>query len=162
MRLRDGSCDPFCLSMSSRPAGAAQMHACGLRWSYIWIVESTAAISVFVCAGVVCSTIGGAGSDFCHVCLLRQSDMVLLCAGIKKNSITMFSAHQMGTARMGTDPKKSCVNPQGECWEVSTSSCPLSPHRTPGWHALRSRLIVLCVRGSITMQFWACSHLLVL
>ncbi|CAK0785523.1 hypothetical protein CVIRNUC_008733 [Coccomyxa viridis] len=39
--------------------------------------------------------------------------------GIKKNSMTVFSAHQMGTARMGADPKKSCVDPQGECWEVS-------------------------------------------
>ncbi len=32
--------------------------------------------------------------------------------------MTVFSAHQMGTARMGADPKKSCVDPQGECWEV--------------------------------------------
>lgn len=39
-------------------------------------------------------------------------------AGIQKNGMTVFSAHQMGTARMGADPKKSCVDPQGECWEV--------------------------------------------
>lgn len=30
----------------------------------------------------------------------------------------MFSAHQMGTARMGVNPKKSCVDPEGQCWEV--------------------------------------------
>ena len=42
-------------------------------------------------------------------------------AGIKKNSSTVFSAHQMGTARMGIDPKKSCVDPQGECWEVRST-----------------------------------------
>ena len=39
-------------------------------------------------------------------------------AGIQKNGMTVFSAHQMGTARMGADPKRSCVDPQGECWEV--------------------------------------------
>lgn len=30
----------------------------------------------------------------------------------------MFSAHQMGTARMGVSPKKSVVDPEGQCWEV--------------------------------------------
>ena len=42
------------------------------------------------------------------------------CTGVQKNGITVFSAHQMGTARMGADPKKSCVDPQGENWEVCT------------------------------------------
>ena len=46
-------------------------------------------------------------------------------AGIKKNAFTMFSAHQMGTARMGADPKKSCVDPEGQCWEVSALQMPL-------------------------------------
>jgi hypothetical protein len=40
------------------------------------------------------------------------------CAGIKKNGITVFSAHQMGTARMGTSPKNSVVDARGECWHV--------------------------------------------
>ena len=44
------------------------------------------------------------------------------CAGIKKNAFTMFSAHQMGTARMGVNPKKSCVDPEGQCWEVRLCS----------------------------------------
>ena len=34
----------------------------------------------------------------------------------------MFSAHQMGTARMGVNPKKSCVDPEGQCWEVRSLS----------------------------------------
>ena len=41
-------------------------------------------------------------------------------AGIKKNAFTMFSAHQMGTSKMGIDPKTSVVDPVGHCWEVST------------------------------------------
>lgn len=30
---------------------------------------------------------------------------------------SVFSAHQMGTCRMGADPTKSVVNSRGECWE---------------------------------------------
>lgn len=61
-----------------------------------------------------------------HVELTQGHLLSLVCscklpshAGIKKNAFTMFSAHQMGTARMGADPKKSCVDPEGQCWEVS-------------------------------------------
>ena len=43
-------------------------------------------------------------------------------AGIKKNAFTMFSAHQMGTSKMGVDPKTSVVDPEGQCWEVSKGS----------------------------------------
>ena len=43
-------------------------------------------------------------------------------AGIKKNAFTMFSAHQMGTSKMGIDPKTSVVDPKGQCWEVSRDS----------------------------------------
>lgn len=45
-----------------------------------------------------------------------------VCAGIKKNAFTMFSAHQMGTSKMGIDPKTSVVDPEGQCWEVSRDS----------------------------------------
>ena len=38
----------------------------------------------------------------------------------------MFSAHQMGTARMGVNPKKSCVDPEGQCWEVRRAARLLS------------------------------------
>ena len=43
----------------------------------------------------------------------------MLPAGIQKNGTTVFSAHQMGTARMGASPKASVVDPAGECWHVA-------------------------------------------
>lgn len=46
--------------------------------------------------------------------LLRYS----VRAGIHKNGMTVFSAHQMGTARMGPSPKTSVVDARGECWHV--------------------------------------------
>ena len=48
--------------------------------------------------------------------------------------MTVFSAHQMGTARMGADPKKSCVDPQGECWEVRFIHMQESKRTMPGFH----------------------------
>ncbi len=39
-------------------------------------------------------------------------------AGIHKNGMMVFSAHQMGTARMGASPKTSAVDERGECWHV--------------------------------------------
>jgi len=37
---------------------------------------------------------------------------------IKPLSTTIASAHQMGSCRMGVDPKYSVVNQRGETWEV--------------------------------------------
>lgn len=37
---------------------------------------------------------------------------------IKPRSTTIASAHQMGSCRMGVDPKNSVVNQRGETWEV--------------------------------------------
>ena len=37
-------------------------------------------------------------------------------AGLPRNGAMVFSAHQMGTCRMGADPKKSVVGPTGEVW----------------------------------------------
>ncbi len=39
-------------------------------------------------------------------------------AGVKPNHIGLFSAHQMGTARMAHTPKLGAVNPEGETWDV--------------------------------------------
>ena len=38
--------------------------------------------------------------------------------GIVQNKIGIFSAHQMGSCRMGSSPNNSAVNPQGETWDV--------------------------------------------
>ena len=38
--------------------------------------------------------------------------------GISANRVGLFSAHQMGTARMGISPSAGAVKPDGETWEV--------------------------------------------
>ncbi|MFL5841837.1 MAG: GMC family oxidoreductase, partial [Thermoleophilaceae bacterium] len=45
---------------------------------------------------------------------IERAQRVPQCAGGQK----LFSAHQMGTARMGTDPKTSVANPFGELHDV--------------------------------------------
>ena len=40
-------------------------------------------------------------------------------AGIKRNVTQLFSAHQMGTARMGSNPKSSVVDSTGESWDIA-------------------------------------------
>ncbi len=38
--------------------------------------------------------------------------------GIKENGVALFSAHPMGSARAGRDPRTSAAKPTGECHEV--------------------------------------------
>lgn len=38
--------------------------------------------------------------------------------GLKPNGVALFSAHQMGTARIGGDPARGAVDPTGQSWEV--------------------------------------------
>ena len=38
--------------------------------------------------------------------------------GIRENGLALFTAHPMGSARAGTDPRTSAANPMGECHEV--------------------------------------------
>ncbi|MBL8058578.1 MAG: hypothetical protein JNK29_17875, partial [Anaerolineales bacterium] len=40
-------------------------------------------------------------------------------AGTASNRLAVFSAHQMGTARMGGRRAQAVLTPQGECWDVS-------------------------------------------
>ena len=40
-------------------------------------------------------------------------------AGIQRYRISVFSAHQMGTAAMGADPATSVVDPQGQLWQAA-------------------------------------------
>jgi hypothetical protein len=40
-------------------------------------------------------------------------------AGIRRNLVTVFSAHQMGSCQMGTRAKTSVVAPDGQSWQVS-------------------------------------------
>jgi len=38
--------------------------------------------------------------------------------GIRENGLALFTAHPMGSARAGRDPRRSAANPTGECHEV--------------------------------------------
>jgi long-chain-alcohol oxidase len=39
--------------------------------------------------------------------------------GIRKNRTAVMSAHQMGTVRLGGDPKTSAADPDGQLWQVA-------------------------------------------
>ena len=38
--------------------------------------------------------------------------------GVRENAVGLFSAHPMGSARAGLDPRTSAAGPTGECHEV--------------------------------------------
>ncbi len=56
--------------------------------------------------------------------------------------IAIFSAHQMGTCRMGSDPSTSVANPKGELhdtpgvWIGDTSAFPTASGTNPMWSVL--------------------------
>ena len=58
-------------------------------------------------------------------------------AGIRENSIALFSAHPMGSARAGTDPRRSTARPSGEVhgvdglWIGDSSLLPSAPGANP-------------------------------
>jgi choline dehydrogenase-like flavoprotein len=44
----------------------------------------------------------------------------LRSVGLKDPDITVMSAHQMGTARMGATPKQGAIDPRGKSWEADS------------------------------------------
>ena len=85
-----------------------------------------------------------------------------LRAGIHKNGMTVFSAHQMGTARMGASAKSSVVDPRGECWHVANlyvADASLFPTST-GAHAAShaARLNSSSLTGQKACAFAAPAH----
>ena len=64
---------------------------------------------------VVCMVQGFGHSAFAQAALSAQT-----CgAGIQRNKVTVFSAHQMGSCQMGASAKSSVVAPDGQSWQVS-------------------------------------------
>lgn len=43
--------------------------------------------------------------------------------GVHRNRLPLFSAHQMGSCRMGGDARTSALDPDGQCWEVAGLYC---------------------------------------
>src|SRR5208282_300564 len=58
-------------------------------------------------------------------------------AGIRENSVALFSAHPMGSARAGLDPRRSTARPTGEVhgvdglWIGDGSLLPTAPGANP-------------------------------
>lgn len=40
-------------------------------------------------------------------------------AGVRLNKMAILTAHQMGSARLGTSRATSVADPQGQCWDVA-------------------------------------------
>jgi choline dehydrogenase-like flavoprotein len=45
-------------------------------------------------------------------------DMQIRHRGVAPNRVTLFSAHQMATCRIGADRRVSVANPDGQVWDV--------------------------------------------
>lgn len=43
--------------------------------------------------------------------------------GVRPNRLPLFSAHQMGSCRLGADRRSSALDPDGQCWEVAGLYC---------------------------------------
>jgi choline dehydrogenase-like flavoprotein len=48
----------------------------------------------------------------------RSVEGEIRARGVEANRITLFSAHQMATCRIGRDRKTSVANPDGRLWDV--------------------------------------------
>jgi choline dehydrogenase-like flavoprotein len=78
------------------------------------------AIRLHAAAGA--HTIGGPYNSRPEVTVknCNVEELVRYCAdvGVRKNDLTVFSAHQMSSCRMGGSPRRAAVNPDGETYEV--------------------------------------------
>jgi choline dehydrogenase-like flavoprotein len=67
-------------------------------------------------------TIGGPYNNLPEIAVTNGSveDYVRRFAelGVRKNDMTLYSAHQMSSCRMGRDSRQAAVNPNGETYEV--------------------------------------------
>ncbi len=72
--------------------------------------------------------------------------------GAKKLQVTILSAHQLGSCRMGVDPRSSAVDSCGETWEVEGlfvgdgSLMPTAPGVNP---MVTIQSIAYCVANSV-------------
>ena len=93
-----------------------------------------------------------------HISFRMRTQCGTVRAGIKKNAFTMFSAHQMGTSKMGIDPKTSVVDPEGQCWEVSTDPTMLLAAEVTApvslWSAQKLSSQCLCCVTSSVHSAW--------
>lgn len=80
--------------------------------------------------GTTAATSGGAAAAAAEAARTAELESFLGSvseAGTAANTLGMFSAHQMGSCRMGYAPDSSVVDADGECWEVD-DLYPLTHH----------------------------------
>ncbi|CAM6009458.1 unnamed protein product [Sphagnum balticum] len=79
--------------------------------------------------------------------------------GAKKLRVTLASAHQLGSCRMGVDPQSSAVDPRGETWEVQGlflgdgSVMPTSPGVNP---MVTIQSIAYCIADAVAESLKLC------
>ena len=60
------------------------------------------------------------GEDPAAQARLEQFLAKVKASGLGENEVGVFSAHQMGSCRMGADPRSSVVDEDGEMWECDS------------------------------------------
>lgn len=83
------------------------------------------ALRIFAAAGAESVGTSQRGVEVCHLGPegvaseeFAKFEARVRNAGVGEASCPLFSAHQMGTCRMGTSPSHSVVDPDGQTWEI--------------------------------------------